>query len=99
MKPNKNKSVSAGKVTVKVNLPSSLCSYFEKENLTITTTHRLADAVSDIMRQLVGQARAPIPRGGMIVLVNGTSARRLINDKYSLRDGDEITLVPVVAGG
>ena len=71
----------------------------DEKTLTVTTTQRLAEALPDIMSQVVSRASSPIPKGGMSVLVNGTRAQGLVQQGYLLRDGDEITLVPVVAGG
>jgi molybdopterin converting factor small subunit len=86
-------------VTVNVSLSGWLSSYFDEKTLTVTTTQWLADALPDIIRQVVSRARSPIPKGGMSVLVNGTRTQGLVQQGYLLRDGDEITLVPVVAGG
>lgn len=35
----------------------------------------------------------------MLVFINGKNAKSLMKQEYLLREGDEVTLVPMVAGG
>jgi molybdopterin converting factor small subunit len=86
-------------VMITVSFSGWLSSYFGPGAVQIAATPRLADALPDVMARLMRLARSPIPQGGMHIFVNGVLAQKLIKEDYLLRDGDEVTLVPVVAGG
>jgi len=87
------------KVAVRVVLSGWLSSYFDGNRLIVSTTPRLADALPDIVRQVMDRARSPVPSGGMSILINGVQAQVLAQQGYVLQTDDELTLVPVVAGG
>jgi molybdopterin converting factor small subunit len=86
-------------VTITVSFSGWLSAYFEPGSLHISAKPRLADALPDVIDRVMRQAHSPIPQGGMHVFINGVVAQKLIKEDYLLRDGDEVTLVPVVAGG
>jgi len=86
-------------VAVEVLLSGWLSTYFDTQTITMMLTTRLDDALPQVLEQVGRQAKSPLPRGGMHILVNGVQAQRLVQEGYALRAGDTITLVPVVAGG
>jgi molybdopterin converting factor small subunit len=90
---------TAERVTITVSFSGWLARYFADSQISISTTPRLQEALPDMLEQVLPQAQSPIPQGGMHILVNGMVAQKLIQENYSLRDGDEVTFVPVVAGG
>ncbi len=90
---------SADQVTVRIRLSGWLSSYFDTPAFTLRTVPALGTAIPDILAQVSSRAHSPIPNGGMHILVNGTQAQTLVAGGYALEPGDEITLVPVVAGG
>jgi molybdopterin converting factor small subunit len=55
--------------------------------------------LDEIIKEVWAHAQASIPEGGMMIFINGKNANSLIKQGYLLRDDDEVTLVPVVAGG
>ena len=87
------------KVTIRVRPSGWLVSYFDKDQLLIRTCKDIKTAMVEIRKAVWSQAQSPIPEGGMLILINGKNAKFLIKQGYLLRDGDEVTLVPVVAGG
>ena len=90
----------AGKVIVTVVLSGWLAGYFDRPRMEVRTSMRIDEALTDIREQVMARATRPIPQGGMHILVNGVHAQILTGDPgYALRDGDEISFVPVVAGG
>lgn len=91
--------MASEQVKVHVLLSGWLSSYFEGDRLVVSASPRLAEALPGIVSQVMAQARSPVPKGGMSILVNGAQAQILIQQGYVLKGGDEITLVPVVAGG
>lgn len=86
-------------IEVKVFLSGWLASYFDQNTMIVTTKSRLSEAVPDMVKQVTEMAHSSLPNGGMHVLVNGVQARTLIAEDYALQPGDEVTFVPVVAGG
>jgi len=86
-------------VTVHVSLSGWLCTYFDAQTMTVTLTARLRDALPELLEQVGQRAKSPLPNGGMHILINGVPAQKLAQENYTLRAGDRITLVPVVAGG
>ena len=90
---------SADQVTVRIRLSGWLSSYFDRAAFTLETTPFLQEAIPDLLSQVTGRAHSPLPHGGMHILVNGTQAQALVAADYVLKPDDEITLVPVVAGG
>ena len=91
--------VSADQVVVRIRLSGWLSSYFDTPTFTLQTAPALDSAIPDVLAQIAARAHSPIPNGGMHILVNGTPAQTLVAGGYVLKPDDEITLVPVVAGG
>ena len=87
------------KVTIRVRPSGWLVSYFDKDQLLIRTRNDIKSALVEIRKAVWSQAQSPIPEGGMLILINGKNAKSLMKQGYLLRDGDEVTLVPMVAGG
>ena len=90
---------TTGNIEVKVFLSGWLASYFDQNTVTVSTKSRLSEAVPDMVKQVTDLAHSSLPNGGMHVLVNGVQVRTLIAEDYVLQPGDEVTFVPVVAGG
>ena len=86
-------------VTIRIRLSGWLSSYFDEAAFALQTTPSLREAIPDLLGQVADLAHSPIPDGGMHILVNGAPAQSLVANSYTLRPDDEITLVPVVAGG
>jgi len=87
------------KVTVRVRPSGWLLSHFNHDQLLISTPKDIKTALAEITKEVYSHAKTSIPKGGMLIIINGRSARSLMNQGYLLREGDEVTLVPVVAGG
>ncbi|UCF94830.1 MAG: MoaD/ThiS family protein [Desulfobacterales bacterium] len=87
------------KVTIRVRPSGWLVPYFEKDQFLIRTPKDIKKALAEIRKEVGGHAQASIPEGGMMIFINGKNARSLMQQGYLLRDDDEVTLVPVVAGG
>ena len=87
------------KVTIRVRPSGWLVSYFDKDQILIRTPKDIKKALAEIRKAIWGQAQASIPEGGMLIFINGKKAHSLMNQGYLLRDGDEVMLVPMVAGG
>ena len=87
------------KVTIRVRPSGWLVSYFDKDQLLIRTPKDIKYALAEIRKAVWNQAQNPIPEGGMLILINGKNVKFLMKQGYLLRDGDEVTLVPMVAGG
>jgi molybdopterin converting factor small subunit len=92
--------MEAGKeVTIRVCPSGWLISYFDKDQLFIRTPRDIEKALEKIRKEIWDHAQSSIPKGGMLILINGKNANSLMRQDYLLCDGDEVTLVPVVAGG
>jgi molybdopterin converting factor small subunit len=87
------------KVTISVRPSGWLGSYFDNDQLLIRTRKDIKSALVEIREAVLSQAQSSIPEGGMLILINGKNAKFLMKQGYLLRDGDEVTLVPMVAGG
>ncbi|MEM4245962.1 MAG: MoaD/ThiS family protein [Candidatus Bathyarchaeia archaeon] len=73
-----------------------------------TTTTKEGSCLKDLFDQLVDEAVGEFKarlgavlrgRGGLIVLINGVESGSCGGQGSELRDGDEITLIPVSHGG
>ena len=87
------------KVTIRVRPAGWLVSYFDKDQFLIRTCTDIKKALAEIREAVWGHAQASIPEGGMLIFINGKTAQSLMKQGYLLRDGDEVMLVPMVAGG
>ena len=87
------------KVKIRVRPSGWLVSHFNKDQLIIHTRKDIKSALVDIRETVWSLAQSSIPEGGMLILINGKNAKSLMKQGYLLRDGDEVALVPMVAGG
>jgi molybdopterin converting factor small subunit len=87
------------KVTIWVRPSGWLVSYFDKDQILIRTPKDIKMALAEIRKAVWGQAKSSIPEGGMLIFINGKKAHSLMKQGYLLVDGDEVMLVPMVAGG
>jgi molybdopterin converting factor small subunit len=87
------------KVTIRVRPSGWLVSYFDKDQLLIRSPKDIKTALVEIRKAVWSEAQSSIPKGGMLILINGKTAKSLMKQGYLLNDGDEVTLVPMVAGG
>jgi molybdopterin converting factor small subunit len=87
------------KVTIRVRPSGWLVPYFDKDRFLIRTPKDIKKALAEIKKGIWGHAQASIPEGGLMIFINGKNANSLIKQGYLLGDDDEVTLVPVVAGG
>jgi molybdopterin converting factor small subunit len=87
------------KVTIRVRPSGWLVSYFDKDQLLIRTRKDIKTAMVEIRKTVWSQAQSSIPEGGMLIFINGENVKSLMKQGYLLRDGDVVTLVPMVAGG
>ena len=87
------------KVKIRVRPSGWLVSYFDKDQFLIRTCKDIKEALAEIREAVWDHAQASIPEGGMLIFINGKAAKSLMSQGYLLRDGDEVTLVPMVAGG
>jgi molybdopterin converting factor small subunit len=87
------------KVSIRVRPSGWLVPHFNGDQLLIRTPKDIKKALDEIIKEVWAHAQASIPEGGMMIFINGKNANSLIKQGYLLRDDDEVTLVPVVAGG
>ena len=87
------------KVTIRVRPSGWLVSYFDKDQLLIRTRKDIKTAMVEIKKAVWSQAQSSIPEGGMLIFINGENVKSLMKQGYLLRDGDVVTVVPMVAGG
>jgi molybdopterin converting factor small subunit len=87
------------KVTITVRPSGWLVSYFDKDQLLIRTRKDIKKALPEIRKAVWDQAQSSIPEGGMLIFINGKNPKSLMKQGYLLCNGDEVTLVPMVAGG
>jgi molybdopterin converting factor small subunit len=59
----------------------------------------LERALTVIKKEMVSRALEALPQGGVIMMLGNKSVNALIGDNYRLQNGDEISIIPIVAGG
>ncbi|UCE53876.1 MAG: MoaD/ThiS family protein [Desulfobacterales bacterium] len=52
-----------------------------------------------IKKEMASRALEALPQGGVMMMIGNKSVNALIRDNYRLQNGDEISIIPVVAGG
>jgi molybdopterin converting factor small subunit len=59
----------------------------------------LERALTVIKKEMVSRALEALPQGGVMMMLGNKSVNALIGDNYRLQNGDEISIIPIVAGG
>jgi len=86
-------------VTIKVRLSGWLASYFPADEMEIQTHQGLDKALPDLVSKVMAQSRTSVPKGGMMITINGQNVKKLEQNRFLLKNHDVVTLIPVVAGG
>jgi sulfur-carrier protein len=89
---------------VLVRIPTPLRSLTKGVAQVEATGHTVIDVIADLERQYPGLKERVVDEGGEIrrfvnVYVNSEDVRFLDGDKTALKDGDEMAIVPALAGG
>jgi molybdopterin converting factor small subunit len=64
-----------------------------------TVTDNLERALTVIKKEMASRALEAFPQGGVMMMLGNKSVNALIGDNYRLRNGDEISIIPIVTGG
>jgi molybdopterin converting factor small subunit len=64
-----------------------------------TVTGNLERALTVIKKEMVSRVLEALPQGGVMMMIGNKSVNALIGDNYRLQNGDEISIIPIVAGG
>jgi molybdopterin converting factor small subunit len=59
----------------------------------------LERALTVIKKEMVSRVLEALPQGGVMMMIGNKSVNALIGDNYRLQNGDEISIIPIVAGG
>ena len=86
-------------ITVTVRLSGWLGSYFPANETNLVTYQKLDEALPDLISKVMAQSLTPVPKGGLMITINGQNVKKLDRTHYILKDHDVVTLIPVVAGG
>jgi len=91
-------------MAVVVRIPTPLRSLTKCSAEVQATGHTVIDVIGDLERQFPGMRDRLVDDGGEIrkfvnVYVNQEDVRFLEGDKTALKDGDEVAIVPAMAGG
>jgi molybdopterin converting factor small subunit len=86
-------------VTIKVRLSGWLASYFPADEMEILTHRELDKALPDLISKVMAQSHTSVPKGGMMITINGQNVKKLEQNRFLLKNHDLVTLIPVVAGG
>ena len=86
-------------ITVTVRLSGWLASYFPADEMEILTHQGLDKALPDLVSKVMAQSRTSVPKGGMMITINGQNVKKLEQNRFLLKNHDVVTLIPVVAGG
>ena len=89
---------------VRVRIPTPLRSLTKGSAQVEATSGSVLELIDDLERQYPGLRERILDEGGEIrrfvnVYVNEEDIRFLDGDKTSLKDGDEVSIVPALAGG
>lgn len=86
-------------ITVTVRLSGWLASYFPANEMELPSHQELNRALPDLIAKVMAQSLTPVPKGGLMITINGQNVKKLDSTHYLLKDHDVVTLIPVVAGG
>ena len=88
----------------KVRIPTPLRKLTNNEELVETNAATIGDAIKELQSRFPGIAERLVDEKGEVrrfvnVYVNEEDIRFLKNQDTALKDGDEISIIPAIAGG
>ena len=88
----------------KVRIPTPLRKLTNNEELVEVKANTIAEAIAELQSRFPGIKERLIDEGGTVrrfvnVYVNEEDIRFLDNQQTKLKDGDEISIIPAIAGG
>lgn len=88
----------------KVRIPTPLRKLTNNEELVEVDAATIADAISELQTRFPGIKERLVDESGAVrrfvnVYVNEEDIRFLQNQQTALKDGDEISIIPAIAGG
>ena len=88
----------------KVRIPTPLRKLTNNEEVVEVSAATIGDAISELQTRYPGIKERLIDEGGTVrrfvnVYVNEEDIRFLDNQQTKLKDGDEISIIPAIAGG
>ena len=89
---------------VKVRIPTPLRKLTHDEEVVETAAETVSDAIADLETRYPGIKERLVDEAGEVrrfvnVYVNEEDIRFLDNASTALKDGDEISIIPAIAGG
>tara|TARA_Y100001968_G_scaffold209585_1_gene192755 strand:- start:546 stop:821 length:276 start_codon:yes stop_codon:yes gene_type:complete len=89
---------------VKVRIPTPLRKLTHDEEVVETAAESVSDAIADLETRYPGIKERLVDEAGEVrrfvnVYVNEEDIRFLDNASTALKDGDEISIIPAIAGG
>ena len=89
---------------VKVRIPTPLRKLTHDEEVVETTAESVSEAIADLETRYPGFKERLVDEAGEIrrfvnIYVNDEDIRFLDNASTALKDGDEISIIPAIAGG
>jgi molybdopterin synthase sulfur carrier subunit len=91
-------------MTVKVRIPTPLRKLTHDEEIVHVTAGTVGDAIAELQSRYPGIKERLTDEAGAVrrfvnVYVNEEDIRFLQNQQTPLRDGDEVSIIPAIAGG
>ena len=89
---------------IKVRIPTPLRKLTNNEELVEVTAATIGDAITDLQNRYPGIKERLLDETGAVrrfvnVYVNEEDIRFLQNQNTPIKDGDEISIIPAIAGG
>lgn len=91
-------------MSVKVRIPTPLRKLTQEQELVEVPSGTVADAIQELQRKFPGIQERLVDEAGQVrrfvnVYVNEEDIRFLQNQLTPLKDGDEVSIIPAIAGG
>lgn len=91
-------------MAVKVRIPTPLRKLTHDQELVEVSASTVADAIGELQRKFPGIQERLLDEAGEVrrfvnVYVNEEDIRFLSNQQTPVKDGDEISIIPAIAGG
>ena len=91
-------------MAMKVRIPTPLRKLTNNEEVVEVSAATIGDAISELQTRYPGIKERLVDESGAVrrfvnVYVNEEDIRFLQNQQTSLKDGDEISIIPAIAGG
>lgn len=91
-------------MTKKVRIPTPLRKLTNNEEVVEVSAATIGDAISELQKRYPGIQERLVDENGAVrrfvnVYVNEEDIRFLQNQQTALKDGDEISIIPAIAGG